>query len=456
MFGLFVIEAGKEPVAVLDGNGKPLVYEAGKDAAEDAKRFADGNHWANGFNALKCQPRRLASDAWKQRELARFEDGTYISLPWTLPDSATTADHFPHVSMVDGARIAYTQDAAKGAGDIQTRIKPGKYLAQFYGDVFDAPTIAKMAAEFSRDFGEGIKLLFATTEDEIEDVYENGPNSCMAKSVGYFESSIHPVRVYAAGDLAVAYIKRNGDITARALCWPSKKVYGRVYGDDTRLVDLLERASYSAGSLNGARMLRIEEGNGFVVPYIDGCCSAGDEGDHLILGGHGICGSNLNGLSGSGLTCLACGESINEDDCHVNDNGEAYCESCYSDRYTYCERFDEECSIDEMAEVICNSRYGSRGRTTEQWGERARDRYAFQCEGNGNWYSNDFLVTLEDGTQWSQDYFEDHGTICEATDEAFAIDDTVTLEDGTTWSKDHFAKYGVTIDGKLYDEEDAP
>lgn len=436
MFGLFVIEAGKEPVAVLGRDGKPLVYDTGATAASMAATFATGSHWENHYEALKCQPRRISSDAWKARELGRFADGTYTPLPWSdLPARSITTDHFAHVSTEDGAKIAYTADAAKGAGDIQTRIKPGKYLAQFYGDVFDAPTIARLAAEFSTQYGEANVLLFADTAEEIARVYEHGPHSCMAYPASHFDSAIHPCSIYAAGDLAVAYMERNGSITARALVWPAKKLFGRVYGDDTRLCDLLETAAYTSGSLNGARMLRIEEGNGFVAPYVDGCCSAGDNGTHLILGGHGVNCENQNGLSGSNLQCHDCNTEIDEDDCRSDDNGYSYCDDCYSDQFGYCERLEEECSRDDMAQVIVS--LSGRNRT-QSWGERAVSRFASTCDATGDLYADDLIVTLEDGTSWNQEYFEENGFVCDGSGGLYSYADLVTLEDGTSWSKEHF------------------
>lgn len=456
MFGLFVIEAGSEPVPVLDREGKPLVYKTGSDAAQMAARFAAGNCYDNSYEPLKCQPRRLASDAWKARELGRFADGSYVPLPWAdLPSLSLTADHFAHVSTVYGAKIAYTVDAAKGAGDLQTRMKPGKYLAAFYRDVFDAPTIARMAAEFATQFGEANALLFADDADGIERVYVNGPHSCMAHAASHFSSSIHPVRIYAAGDLAVAYMEREGRITARALCWPDKKLYGRVYGDETRLTDLLESAAYISGDLEGARMLRIEEGAVFVMPYIDGSTSARDDGEHLILGGCGVCGSNQNGLSGANLQCHDCDTDIDEDDCHGDENGCSYCDDCYSERYRYCERLDEECARDTMSAVITSSCYSGR-RVTQSWGERAVEHYAFECEGSGDLYANELKVELADGTVWSQDYVEEHGTVCDGSGDIISCDDAVTMNDGDTWSQDWFDDNGIEVDGVNYAKGDEP
>jgi hypothetical protein len=458
MFGLFVIEAGSEPVAVNDTEGKPIVFDNGTAAAACAVRIGNGDYWGNSYVPLKCQPRRLSSDAWKARELGRFADGTYIPLPWAdLPAFTLTADHFAHVSTEDGAKIAYTQNAAKGQGDIQTRVRPGKYLTQFYSDVFDAPTIARLAAEFSNQYGESNVLLLATTADEIEHVYVNGPHSCMAHSADHFDSSVHPCRIYAAGDLAVAYMVRHDAITARALVWPDKKLHSRVYGDETRLGDLLELAGYTNGSLAGARMLRIEEHDGFVMPYVDNH-GAEEAGEFLRLTRHNsdINVGNQNGLSGPGYHCSSCDCGLGEDDGRSTDDGELYCDDCYSERYGYCDHDQEDCDRDTMADVIVRRNARTGRNVTEWWGQNAQENHAFTCDGNGNMYHNDLRVELADGTEWSQEYFEDNGSICEGNGDAYASEDMVQLEDGTVWSKDYFTDNGVTVDGVLYAKGDEP
>lgn len=458
MFGLFTIEAGSEPVPFCTIDGKPWVFETGAQAAAQAKEIGEGDCWVNGYHAQKVQPRRLASDAWKQRELGRFADGTYVALPWAdrLPSVTLTADHFAHISTEDGAKVAYTQDAAKGAGDIQTRVKPGRYLAQFYSDVFDAPTIARMAAEFDNQYGEKNELLFASTADDIERVYTDGPSSCMSHSAGRYSSSVHPVRVYAAGDLQVAYLERNGSITARVLVWPTNKVHSSIYGDHTRLAALLEVHGYTEGAMTGARLLRIADRRDcFVMPYIDNEDDCTDHKTHLVIGGRGsISCRNTNGLSGSPMSCCNCDTEINEDDYQSDDNGNYYCDDCFNERFGYCERTEETCDRDTMSEVIVSN--GRGGMTTQHWSERAVDQYAFECAGNNQVYNHEFQVELADGTVWSQAYFEDNGAICEGTSECYSHDDCVQLEDGTTWSKDYFSDNGVTVNGKLYDKSDAP
>src|SRR5262249_35481599 len=138
------------------------------------------------------------------------------------------------------------------------------------------------------------------------------PNSCMSGRAGDYHGPCHPVRVYGAGDLAIAYLEQGDEITARALCWPAKLIYGRPYGDEHRLSAALEKAGYTYGhgtKLRGAKLLRIRSGDGFVAPYIDGCPGISDHGDHLEIGGD-LESDSTTGviLEESGETCDRCGD----------------------------------------------------------------------------------------------------------------------------------------------------
>src|SRR5690606_7560176 len=111
----------------------------------------------------------------------------------------------------------------------------------------------------------------AATPDDIENVYLKGPNSCMSHDLSEFSSPEHPTRVYGDSDLQVAYIvNSSGNISARVLVWPEKKLYGRIYGDEDRMSDMLEEAGYERGDLDGARIRRIPiRDRQYVMPYLD-------------------------------------------------------------------------------------------------------------------------------------------------------------------------------------------
>ena len=243
MFNLVTV--GESPSLVLDDAGIPLTFDTGALAAA-----ACAEHLAT--KGMKVRPQRAIDDTWKARELARFASGQYTRLPWSelswygdaLRSRPALHDHFAHLSIENDAMIAYTVDADKGIADRQTRVKPGRYLAAFFSDFLSANEIRDIATAFDDQYGDKLALQFAETADDIEDVYTRGPSSCMSHSAGDYDSDCHPVRVYAAGDLQVAYIERNEEVTARAIVWPAKMVHSRIYGDETRLSSLLSSAGY--------------------------------------------------------------------------------------------------------------------------------------------------------------------------------------------------------------------
>jgi hypothetical protein len=452
MFNLVEITASG-PVVCLDDEGKPLEYSTGAMAAQAAIKLAADK-------GVKVQPRRVSNDAWKLREAARFDNGTYIPLPWSGEDwflQGNVTDHYAHLSTEGKAMIAYTPDADKGAADLQTRVKAGKYLTEFYGHILDAPTIARLATEFAERF-EDNELQFAETADDIEHVYVNGPRSCMSHSPSDYSSPIHPVRVYAAGDLQVAYLERDGDITARCIVWPSKKRFGRIYGDETRLWSLLEKQGYKTGDMRGARLSRVLHNNRYVVPYVDCCSRAEDDGKHLILGSGSISLGETVGLAGYNYSCDSCGDGMHQDDAYYCEEVDGYhCEDCHNNLTIYCERL-EQTRLAEGSQQVTTTGY--RGALTQQtWCERAVERYAFRCDVTDEWFDISLGVEMSgscEGETWSRQAFEDGGFVCEGGGGYYSLADLVTLDDRSQWSQEHFEVYGTEVDGIFYRSEDAP
>lgn len=331
-------------------------HETGALAAAEAKLLNDAAKSDGSANRYRVV--RVASEVttdWRAREDARFNNGTYKPVPWCF-ESWYNADHFAHVSTDDPNKVAFTPDDAYGDSDRQLRMRPGRYLERYYSNTHESvgllPHIAirdwcsKFAAE-----NENNVLQFAHTPNEIEEVYTHGPSSCMSHPADTFASPCHPVRVYGAGDLAIAYIE-DGDedededdihVTARCVCWPNKLRYGRVYGDAGRLIPLLEAAGYTAdGDLTGARLLRFEAADEqFIAPYLDyPNYNVGDDGDYLCIGGGYIEAQRTDGLTDSeeGEDCECCSERTTGEMHRVND--EMWCEDCY-ENYTRCAGCEE-------------------------------------------------------------------------------------------------------------------
>lgn len=414
MFHVIAVDTG---LPVVRPDGEPMLFQTGQDAAAEARALSTAT-------GKKHQPRPVLDVSWRAREAKRLDDGTYTPLPWDAlridsyygmyPDECDykrtihwfykgegTEHHYAHVSSKVPGNIAFTETDEKGARDIQTTMKPGRYLQRFYGAQISLEMIRTFANEFIAQYGD-VALKWAHTADDFERVYTSGPRSCMSHPVANFSSPIHPVRVYAAGDLVLAYLANKDEdgeehITARAVCWPKHKIFSRIYGDEDKLSNLLRAEGYHDGSLDGARMLRVEHRGALVVPYVDGSNNAREEGAYLVIDDCGEINCEVTtGLTRCAPPCPRCGDGMDEDtDCYVSGIEETWCQSCGENHAFYCEQ------------------------TSEYWPE-------------------DEAVTMASGETWSQEYFETHGAVCDATGERYPAYEMVETSDGEMWSQDYF------------------
>jgi hypothetical protein len=368
---------------------------------------------------------------WREREAGRLSNGTYISLPWFLK---SIPDHYAHIAEGDGKMVAFTETPEKGEIDRQTRMKPGRYLTRFYPHL-SPDEVRDLAIALERSVG----MQLATTPDEIEQVYKHGPHSCMAGESRDFNSPVHPARVYGAGDLAVAYLSTTAitdpdfHATARAVVWPEKKLYSRLYGDGPRLEKALTAAGYQPGRLYGAKLLRIPHREAFVCPYIDATPYVVDRGEHLEIidprltrTTNYFLAESTDGLIGYADTieCDNCGDAVDGDgivsvriDRYTHQN---WCEGCRANSAFLCHGYDEWVSSEVTAEyevtlttlsgrrptytyseLWCEDHFaydGMNGRYVDEptielmdTGETTTLAHAkahcFQCADNGGWYS---------------------------------------------------------------------
>jgi hypothetical protein len=254
-------------------------------------------------------------------ETAALRAANLIPAPWVAKGLAFyTPGLLPHHDPADLHLVRHLDPKAKGQTNDKgelffdyrkdfTTQKPGKFLTTFFADKLTTPRIADLAADF-RTQGTPPKLNFARTADEIEDIYNRGPSSCMKKSKAEFHGAINSVRSYAGPDLAVAYLDKAGGktVSARAICWPAKKIYGRMYGDSIALQFALTAAGYTdvysgkvareiEAAFTGARLTplymrdrvvryRNTTGPVFYTPYGDGFAYAQYDADnhHLVVG----------------------------------------------------------------------------------------------------------------------------------------------------------------------------
>jgi len=319
---------------------------------------------------------------------------------------SAVATHFAHLSLKTPGQIAYTPTDEHGYQDKQTTIKTGRYLEKYLADVFTAEERAVFIDKVKAVSGD---LQITREARAIEAIYTNnhdGMRSCMSRSKDRYLSPFHPSRAYAdSPDLAVAYLGTLDHPTARCIVWPERKLWTRVYGDNT-LAEILKAHGYTKpdshehGSLDGARIKAHEvEPNVYVMPYVDSASSASlsDCGEYLILhrGTRGryqthvtreSCGDTLP----TGLTREEDSDECEDDDRHecgncstMIDDDEQYCSSCEDDRQ-YCEScnedyFDGTAFHEDGNRWICESCYENACSTCEEcsetWIERNLPRH---------------------------------------------------------------------------------
>lgn len=392
-----IVEITKDgPKPVYDHDGQLLTFRDGAAAAKEAAARTGGGK--------KFQPRRVKDDGWRERELSRFASKEYQPLPWSdhmwwKAHEHIHGSHYPHVSQKNSVGLmAFTENDEKGSADIQTAIKPGKYLERFFSDVLDPYIIRDLSTVFSNKFEDNC-LLFVDNEDEFEELYTKGPSSCMSHPTEKYASHIHPVRVYAAGDLKLAYMKRDGRVVARTLVYPAKKRYSRIYGDVGRIEPLLTKEGYSKGPPAGAKIQRVltwqdkkrKTGNmAFVLPHIDDINWVTDEGDHLMIGDpnknmprdKGVKSAGANGLSEWVLQICAC------------------CQS--------------EGKVGSMKAVVVDS-HGHQ----QMWCAKCVKEKAITCKASSQLCVPSVMVEMYNGDMWWEVQFADRGFTCQATNKRY-------------------------------------
>ena len=391
-----------------DGSGNlvetPLpdygTFDKGADAAKASKAAAAV------LGGAKVQCRRIAQAGdWRAAMTKRFETGELKPLPekWDL---TPITDHFAHISSQDSSLVGYIDTEEHGIIYKVTVLTPGRYISRFYPSVDDNKRRHLIAA-----IDPSGEIYYATTPDEIEDVYKDGPSSCMDGEHCFDELPVWPTQPYGAGDLAVAYTKnKDGDIQSRSVCWPEKKLFGRIYGDFQRMKAAFEAEGYTSmrddntvhGNKKlqvfiGAKLLKIPTENHdheYVMPYFDDIKVAIDMGDHFVTAEQGELGQKwvASGGSDSGASSLQ----------------------------TLCPRRRVATKVRDMRFV-----HG----VNEEWSLDAIRSEAFVCGGNGKTYPHEHKVIMGNGVPWSKEHFEQHGEHCVFTQKNWPKDQMVQLGD---------------------------
>jgi hypothetical protein len=377
-------------------------FEKGADAAKASKAAA-------GQLGAKVQCRRIAQAGdWRSTIQQKFDDGKLKPLPagWTLPP---IKDHFAHVEDIF---IRFIESEEHGIIQKFTMLTAGRYISRFHetnGKMDDSERRRLIATIDPSD-----EVHFATTPEDIEYVYRNGPESCMDGKDGnvrnFCSLPMWPTSPYGAGDLAVAYTKnRQGRIQSRAVCWPEKKLLGRIFGDYDRMLKVMVAEGYDyirddnravgnrkAGVFIGAKLLKVPTGkkdDQFVVPYFDDIKVAIDMGDHFLTAEQGEAGKRwvASGSSSSGTSMLM----------------------------GLCQKTNAPVEAKGIQFV-----HG----VDEEWGIDAVRNHAFCCDRSKKYWPHEYKVVIGSGREtWSKEEFAEHGEYCLITRKNWPKDEMVQL-----------------------------
>lgn len=399
MFAVINVETGQEM----------LRFDTPQEAVQASKEINDSHRLRGSEFRTKIQKVetvRSEDEILMRLQSARFfveDDDGRDWAPWRRETwwraMQDKLQHVAHGKFTDPERVRFYSDTDGLFDSKRKTLSVGAYLNRYALDsvgerIFNDDEVTEMALLWSNHFA-ARTLHVVKDGDEIADVYERGPRSCMSFAGGGYEGPVHPCKVYGAGDLGLAYFtdtdEPDGRPKARALVWPEHKVHGRIYGDCSRMARLLDEAGYSEGSLDGARVEKIEYESGYVMPYIDGSYAVNDCGAYFEIADCGdVSADGVDGVSyDRRQQCTHCGGEADDDDMtvayddnepyccdcaqwcghcgeahspdypfhQIQDIGENVCEDCAQQNYTECEaccEYHEDHVCTEQGSTYCN------------------------------------------------------------------------------------------------------
>ena len=247
---------------------------------------------------------------------------------------------WPHVSIKDAARLAYTRNVEHGFADRQTVTSISKYISEHF---------PALASHLIRD----ICAKYGNHQFQISHDIEQmltwlaaAPASCMVRR-NWRSGDWHPYRAYDPRfGWGMAVRLENGNVAARALINEESKSFVRSFGwvdndrghsqNDNALNSWLQSQGYEyVDCWSGLKLALIEHPDGgWTAPYLDGdtqhvdMCGSPYNG-HLLITSHGeYCCTNTDGrLDDEDVShCEDCDSRIN-----IN-HGDHYWAGRYEDR----------------------------------------------------------------------------------------------------------------------------
>lgn len=395
---------------------------------------------------------RLAINHWKLPPMFdtskdEFDIELFACVMEELPPYLRTSFHKARTDGGDGM-LARPDSPVRWEQDRFAHQRPGRFLNQWCKGVMNPDMVRSFSESMLR---EKLSLSITTDQDKIEDIYVNGPSSCMSRPASEFTdefASPHPARAYGGNPrIGLAYIeKAGGGYSARTVVNIEKKLYGHGgYGMMESLRYMLDLEGYSVcdGPLDGEYLTPVwsdRDNDVLLVPYIDGDANMfdwpTDKGvrvgydcefasqiyeDYVHFAAWENVGKSKRGRS---VECYGCDEMYTEDDIagHTAD-GEPICNNC--DGYTWhearaehgrCMAHDNDLINTEDGETFAN--------------DDAAEYHGYMCTDTG-WHPEDEIVCTADNEEYC------HINDCVAVDHGGGTIYFSDYDDAARWDDDY-------------------
>lgn len=324
----------------------------------------------------------------------------------------------PALSKEFDGKIAITKNRAEYDRSRRAVLKPGRAfraifpwasdsVVEQFVDTFRAHcpvekltlVISKEQSEFRRAY---IGEIAPFQNPQTTFQRKNLATSCMRH--GFTDLPYHPAEAYASGDFTIAIVQDAQErIAGRVVIYDNDGTphAAPMYGVSEQALNMLESYLESINaesdeSWQGARLLALEHCGDFIAPYLD--CeprAANVNGRFLEVCHYGEL--ELDSTDGVArqedlCRCEDCGDRIDYDDSYSDSHGFAYCESCYFERFTFCESCEDTIARDDCTSVYHISRYGVQ---TETHCDHCAHAYAIYCD-DGEYWREDSCTYIED------------------------------------------------------------
>jgi hypothetical protein len=212
------------------------------------------------------------------------------------------------------------------------------------------------------------------------------------------------VELYCINDDKVQMALIDAEYRARALIWTmddGQRLLDRQYGDPeacNHLYNWAKNQGWKCWQDRDDLDLKVTLEVPDKWPYMDTMRYAKMEGCKVILYSdsckrHDHCLDRTDGELEDSMCCCSCEDGIDEDNAYYQEGDGPYCNSCFRERYSCCDRCSEDFPADDGVTVNNDGE--------ETWCQSCAERHAFYCEHSEEYYSTRRHNSVDvDGETW--------------------------------------------------------